>query len=117
MKSEISNVKISRHCHRGQPGHRPGHRDPPCARFSALVLVARSRANLEETAEAVQGAGAETLVIDTDLAKAEAPQMVVDQARANLQPRRRAPQHRRRVAADRPVSLSPRAKVPEDKHQ
>lgn len=48
--------------------------------FSALVLVARSRANLDETAEAVRGAGAEALVIDTDLAKAEAPQMVVDQA-------------------------------------
>ena len=35
--------------------------------FAALALVARNRANLEETAEAVRKAGAKALVIDADL--------------------------------------------------
>jgi len=48
--------------------------------FSALALVARSRANLERTAEAVKAAGAEALVIDADLAQPSAAQAVVDQA-------------------------------------
>jgi 3-oxoacyl-[acyl-carrier protein] reductase len=47
--------------------------------FSALVLVARSHANLEQTAEAVKAAGAKKLIIDIDLAKTEAAQTVVDQ--------------------------------------
>ena len=47
--------------------------------FSALVLVARSHANLEQTAEAVKAAGAEKLIIDVDLVKPEAAQTVVDQ--------------------------------------
>jgi 3-oxoacyl-[acyl-carrier protein] reductase len=47
--------------------------------FSALVLVARDRANLEQTAEAVKAAGAEVLVIDADLAQPSAAQAVVDQ--------------------------------------
>jgi short-subunit dehydrogenase len=38
--------------------------------FSALVLVARNRANLEKTAEAVKAAGAEALIIEKDLAEA-----------------------------------------------
>ena len=50
--------------------------------FSALVLVARSRANLERTAEWVRAAGAEALVIDADLAQPSAAQTVVDQALA-----------------------------------
>src|SRR5579872_614415 len=50
--------------------------------FSALVLVARNRANLEETAEAVKAAGAKTLLIDLDLAEPSAAQSVVDQALA-----------------------------------
>jgi 3-oxoacyl-[acyl-carrier protein] reductase len=50
--------------------------------FSALVLVARNRANLDQTAEAVTAAGAETLVIDADLAQPEVAQTVVDQALA-----------------------------------
>jgi 3-oxoacyl-[acyl-carrier protein] reductase len=50
--------------------------------FSALVLVARKRANLEQTAEAVTTGGAEARVIDADLAKPEAAQAVVDQALA-----------------------------------
>jgi 3-oxoacyl-[acyl-carrier protein] reductase len=50
--------------------------------FSALVLVARSRSNLEQTAKAVKAVGAETLAIDTDLAQPDAAQAVVDQALA-----------------------------------
>ncbi len=37
--------------------------------FSALVLVARNRTKLEETASAVREAGSEALVIDLDLAE------------------------------------------------
>ena len=40
--------------------------------FSALGVVARNRANLEQTAQAVRATGAEVLVIDADLAKGEA---------------------------------------------
>ena len=50
--------------------------------FAALVLVARDRANLERTAEAVTAAGAKALVIDTDLAEPAAAQAIVDQASA-----------------------------------
>ena len=48
--------------------------------FSALVLVARNRAHLEQTADAVRAAGAEALIIDIDLAQPSAAQAVVDQA-------------------------------------
>jgi 3-oxoacyl-[acyl-carrier protein] reductase len=47
--------------------------------FSALVLVARNRVNLEQTAAAVRAAGAKPLVIDADLAEPSAAQAVVDQ--------------------------------------
>jgi 3-oxoacyl-[acyl-carrier protein] reductase len=50
--------------------------------FSALVLVARNRANLEETAAAAKTAGAQVLVIDADLGQPAAAQGVVDQALA-----------------------------------
>jgi 3-oxoacyl-[acyl-carrier protein] reductase len=50
--------------------------------FSALVLVARNRANLEQTGEAARATGAEVLVIDTDLGQPTTAQMVVDQASA-----------------------------------
>ena len=50
--------------------------------FSALVLVARDRANLDETEKAVKAAGAEALVIDIDLSQPQAAQAVVDQALA-----------------------------------
>ena len=50
--------------------------------FTALVLVARDRANLEGTAEAVSAAGAKPLVIDGDLSQPEAAKSVVDQALA-----------------------------------
>ena len=52
--------------------------------FSALVLVARDRANLEGTAEAVKAAGAKALVIDSDLSQPEAAKSVVDQALASF---------------------------------
>lgn len=45
--------------------------------FSALVLVARNRANLDETAKAVDAAGAKALIVDIDLARPEAVQAVV----------------------------------------
>jgi 3-oxoacyl-[acyl-carrier protein] reductase len=47
--------------------------------FSSLVLVARNRSNLEQTANAVRSAGAEALVIDADLAQPSAAKAVVDQ--------------------------------------
>ncbi len=47
--------------------------------FPAVVLVARNRANLEQTAEAVRTAGAETIIIDIDLAQPSAAKSVVDQ--------------------------------------
>jgi NAD(P)-dependent dehydrogenase (short-subunit alcohol dehydrogenase family) len=50
--------------------------------FSALVLVARSQARLDETAEAVRAAGAEALVIDADLSEPAAAQGVADQTLA-----------------------------------
>src|SRR5258706_10943235 len=50
--------------------------------FSALVLVARSRSNLAQTAEAVKAAGGQGLVIDIDFAQASAAQKVVDQTLA-----------------------------------
>jgi 3-oxoacyl-[acyl-carrier protein] reductase len=50
--------------------------------FPALVLVARNRANLEQTAEAVKAGGVKTLVIDADLGQPEAARAVVDQTLA-----------------------------------
>src|ERR1700678_3508722 len=50
--------------------------------FSSLVLVARNRSNLEETAKAVKEAGAETLIIDADLSEPAAAQAIVDQTLA-----------------------------------
>ena len=47
--------------------------------FTALVLVARNRANLEQTAETVMTSGAKALIVDVDLAQPSAAQMVVDQ--------------------------------------
>lgn len=46
--------------------------------FSSLVLVARNRAHLEDTAAAVKDAGAEALILDLDLAEPAAAQKVVD---------------------------------------
>jgi NAD(P)-dependent dehydrogenase (short-subunit alcohol dehydrogenase family) len=50
--------------------------------FSAVALVARNRANLEQTAEVVRKAGAEALIIDADLAEPKAAQDVVDRTLA-----------------------------------
>jgi short-subunit dehydrogenase len=52
--------------------------------FSALVLVARDRANLDDTAKAVKTAAAEAVVIDIDLAEPAAAQAVVDQTLAGF---------------------------------
>jgi NAD(P)-dependent dehydrogenase (short-subunit alcohol dehydrogenase family) len=48
--------------------------------FSALVLVARNRANLEQTAALVREAGSEALVIEADLGEVPAARSVVDAA-------------------------------------
>lgn len=50
--------------------------------FSALVLIARNRGHLEQTAGAVRAAGAEALIIDADLAEPAVAQAVVDQTLA-----------------------------------
>jgi NAD(P)-dependent dehydrogenase (short-subunit alcohol dehydrogenase family) len=50
--------------------------------FSGVVLVARNRANLEHTSEAVKAAGAEALTIDADLTQPRAAQAVVDRTLA-----------------------------------
>lgn len=47
--------------------------------FSAIVLVARDRANLEKTAAAVQAAGAKPLIIGVDLSETSAATSVVEQ--------------------------------------
>jgi 3-oxoacyl-[acyl-carrier protein] reductase len=52
--------------------------------FSALVLVARDRAHLDETAVAVKAAGAEALVVDSDLSQPSAAQTVVDRTLASF---------------------------------
>ncbi|HUA25975.1 MAG TPA: SDR family oxidoreductase [Steroidobacteraceae bacterium] len=46
--------------------------------FSALILVARNRDNLERTAEAVRAAGAQPLIVDADLSEPAAARSVVD---------------------------------------
>lgn len=46
--------------------------------FSALSLVARNLANLEETAFQVRSAGAEALVVDEDVARPEAAKSIVE---------------------------------------
>jgi 3-oxoacyl-[acyl-carrier protein] reductase len=50
--------------------------------FSAIVLIARNRANLEQTAAAVKAGGAEALVIDADLSQPEVAQAAVDRTMA-----------------------------------
>ena len=52
--------------------------------FSALVLVARNRANLDQTAEAIRKAGAQALVIDADLGEPASVPAVVDQSLATF---------------------------------
>jgi 3-oxoacyl-[acyl-carrier protein] reductase len=50
--------------------------------FSSITLAARGRENLEETAAAVQAAGAEPLVIDLDLSDISAAKKIVEQTLA-----------------------------------
>lgn len=50
--------------------------------FDAIVVVARNREQLEQTAAQVREAGAEALVIDVDLSHAEAARQVVEQTLA-----------------------------------
>jgi len=50
--------------------------------FSAVTLVARNRANLQETAEAVKSAGAQALVLDADLGAPDTAKAVVDETLA-----------------------------------
>ena len=52
--------------------------------FSALVLVARDRAHLDETAAAVKANGAEALVIDADLSQPSVAKAVVDRTLAAI---------------------------------
>lgn len=52
--------------------------------FRAVVLVARTRVKLEETAQAVRTAGAEALIVEADLADPKAAQAVVDQTLATF---------------------------------
>jgi len=47
--------------------------------FSSIVLVARDRPNLENTADAVKAEGAQPVVIDTDLSEPSAAKSVVEQ--------------------------------------
>lgn len=46
--------------------------------FQAVVLVARNREHLQETAATVEAAGAKALIIDVDLAEKPAAKMVVE---------------------------------------
>src|SRR5215469_11432193 len=50
--------------------------------FDAIVVVARSREQLEETAAQVRDAGAQAIVIDIDLSLADAARQVVEQTLA-----------------------------------
>jgi 3-oxoacyl-[acyl-carrier protein] reductase len=50
--------------------------------FGSIVLVARNRAKLEETAAAVKEIGAEPLIIDLDLSDRTSAKIVVEQALA-----------------------------------
>ncbi|WP_031358795.1 SDR family oxidoreductase [Caballeronia sordidicola] len=52
--------------------------------FGSIVLVARNRAKLEETAAAVKEAGAQALVIDLDLSDPSAAKKVVEQTVARF---------------------------------
>ena len=54
----------------------------PARDFGAIVLVARHREKLEATAESVRQAGAEALVIDTDLGEPTSAKVVVEKALA-----------------------------------
>ena len=48
--------------------------------FKSVVLVARNRVNLQQTAVAVTAAGSATLIIETDLAQGSSAKLVVERA-------------------------------------
>ena len=50
--------------------------------FSSIVLVARDRANLDKTADAVRSAGAQPLVLDLDLSEVAAATTVIERTLA-----------------------------------
>jgi NAD(P)-dependent dehydrogenase (short-subunit alcohol dehydrogenase family) len=52
--------------------------------FNAVVLVARNRDHLLETAEAVKAKGAEALIVDLDLAEQSAAKIVVEKTLATF---------------------------------
>jgi 3-oxoacyl-[acyl-carrier protein] reductase len=52
--------------------------------FTSVVLIARNRAKLEETATAVKAAGGEPLILNLDLAAQDAPRIAIDQAIAHF---------------------------------
>jgi 3-oxoacyl-[acyl-carrier protein] reductase len=52
--------------------------------FTSIVLVARNRAQLAETAQAVETAGAQALILDMDLAAKAAARTVVEQTLASF---------------------------------
>jgi NAD(P)-dependent dehydrogenase (short-subunit alcohol dehydrogenase family) len=52
--------------------------------FSAVVLVARDRGHLEQTAEAVRAAGAQALVLESDLRQVDSAQSVVERTMATF---------------------------------
>src|ERR1700712_640374 len=52
--------------------------------FGSIVLVARNRAKLENTAAAVRGGGAEPLVIDLDLSDRSSAKKLVEQTLAKF---------------------------------
>src|SRR5580698_4641491 len=52
--------------------------------FESIVLVARNRAKLEETAAAVRAAGAAPLVIDLDLSEVSSAKRVVERTLSSL---------------------------------
>ena len=52
--------------------------------FPAVVLVARNRASLEQTSDAVKAAGADALILDADLAEPAAAQAVVNRTLAQF---------------------------------
>ena len=79
---ENRDVEVGRNRHGRQPGHRPRDGHPPRAGLSALALIARGLASLEQTAKAVTAAGAEALIIDADLSQPAAPLAVVDRVMA-----------------------------------
>ncbi|SMG60089.1 SDR family oxidoreductase [Paraburkholderia susongensis] len=52
--------------------------------FDSIVVVARNRANLEETASAVERAGATALIVDVDLSEPDAAGRVVERTLAGF---------------------------------